>query len=131
MLHLHSGVSDNHVMVGVKLTTEFDSAAKSVEAAPKSVVKPILLPGHVVEMMKAERTDEQLRKSSAVKSAEELELKNKRDRLRFSLHQKRKQCAPKKELKQLQEDFDEAQAAYAEHVLHHILGVVLFLLGRT
>ena len=33
---LHSGVSDNHVMVGVKLTTEFDSAAESVEATPTS-----------------------------------------------------------------------------------------------
>ena len=49
MLHLHSGVSDNHVMVGVVLTTEFESAAKSVEV-PKSV--------DVVERVTVESIDE-------------------------------------------------------------------------
>ena len=45
--------SDAHVMVGIVLETEFDSPAKPVNTVPARVVRPILLPGHVVERVKA------------------------------------------------------------------------------
>ena len=45
--------SDAHVMVGIVLHTEFDSAAKPVNTVPERVVRPILLPRRVAEMERA------------------------------------------------------------------------------
>ena len=55
----------------------------------------------------------ELLKRSAEKSAEEIELKNKRDGLRFSLLRKRRRGASEEELAPLQREFDEAKIAYA------------------
>ena len=44
------GVSDAHVMVGVVLRTEFDSAAMPVGAVPDGGVEPMSLARHVAEM---------------------------------------------------------------------------------
>ena len=53
-----------------------------------------------------------LKECSAAKSAEELELKNKRDRLRFALFDKRKRGAAEAELDKALALYEEAQASY-------------------
>ncbi len=50
---------------------------------------------------------------SVPQTAHETELKSRRDRLRFLLHQRRQRGASVQELASLQQDFEEAKAAYA------------------
>ena len=54
-----------------------------------------------------------LKECSAAKSAEEFELKNKRERLRFALFDKRKRGAAEAELDEALALYNEAQASYA------------------
>ena len=74
----------------------------------------IQIPELLQQWLEFKKSDEykKLKECSAAKSAEELELKNKRDRLRFALFDKRKRGAAEAELDEALALYKEAQASY-------------------
>ena len=74
----------------------------------------IQIPELLQQWLEFKKSDEykKLKECNAAKSAEELELKNKRDRLRFALFDKRKRGAAEAELDEALALYKEAQASY-------------------